>query len=88
MHVQVRKRVEAKGAEEAFAVKGKVYVTFMDNPGSMPDPAPDAPEPDDKHNPKNIPGRCGALLGSCCASVCTQQQACKQCVHGRALLEP
>ena len=55
--MQVRQRVEAEGAEEAFAVKGKVYVSFMDNPGSMPDPAPDAPEPDDKHNPMNVPGR-------------------------------
>jgi hypothetical protein len=56
--VQVRGRIEAGAAEDVFAAKARVYVSMLDNPGSMPDPTPDAPEPDDLHNPHNVPGRC------------------------------
>jgi len=44
-------------AGDAFAAKAAAYVDLLDNPGSMDDPTPDAPEPDDLHNPGDRPGR-------------------------------
>lgn len=44
-------------SEDPFIRKGKLYVDFVENNATVPDPAPDAEEPDDNHNPKNRPGR-------------------------------
>lgn len=43
--------------EDPFLKKGKLYVQFVENPGNVTDPQPDAEEPDDNNNPKNRPGR-------------------------------
>ena len=45
-------------SEDPFVKKGKLYLSFVDNPGNITDPEPDAVEPDDNNNPKNRPGRC------------------------------
>lgn len=38
-------------AGDAFAAKAAAYLDVIDSPNSEPDPTPDAPEPDDLHNP-------------------------------------
>jgi hypothetical protein len=45
-------------SEDPFLRKAKLYLHFVENPGNVADPSPDAVDPDDEHNPKNIPGRC------------------------------
>ncbi len=42
---------------DEFAAKAAVYCVFVDNPGTLPDPTPDAPDPDDLDNPTSRPGR-------------------------------
>ena len=53
---QVRDEI-AGGAEIDFVKKGQLYVQFVDNPGTVQDPKPNAKEPDDNNNPHNVPGR-------------------------------
>jgi hypothetical protein len=36
---------------DVFAAKAAAYLDVIDSPGSEPDPTPNAPEPDDLHNP-------------------------------------
>ena len=48
------------GLPDHFARKALLYVRFMDNPGTVPDPRPDLKDPDDFNNPTNRPGRCAA----------------------------
>ena len=43
-------------SDDEFAAKAKTYVRFMDSPGTYGDPTPNKPDPDDLHNPGNIPG--------------------------------
>jgi len=38
-------------------VKAQHYLRFMNNPGTVPDPAPHLPDPNDLNNPTNRPGR-------------------------------
>lgn len=46
-----------------FGAKARAYVEFAANPGTLADPAPELPDPDDLNNPTNRPGRCaGANL--------------------------
>ena len=53
-----RVRDGAHDPDDAFAQKGMQYIEFMDNQGTVEDPAPgDKPEPNDFDNPLNIPGR-------------------------------
>ena len=33
------------------------HIQFVDNPGTIPDPAPHLPDPDDLNNPTNRPGQ-------------------------------
>lgn len=54
----MRKRIEAGAVEDGFVAKGRVYVSMVDNPGTLPDPAPEAEDPNDLDNPTNRPGRC------------------------------
>ncbi len=56
---QVRELVEGSSdvSEDPFIRKAKLYLHFVENPGTVVDPAPDAKDPDDENNPKNIPGR-------------------------------
>ena len=42
---------------DEFAQKAAEYCVFVDNPGTLPDPTPDAPDPDDLNNPTSRPGR-------------------------------
>ena len=60
--VQVRDRVHRQGAAEdeqdLFVKKGRLYLEFVDNPGTVADPTPNAVDPDDNNNPTNRPGRC------------------------------
>ena len=55
--MQVKERVRS-GPEGALIVaKARVYLAMVDNPGTLPDPTPDMPDPDDLNNPTNRPGR-------------------------------
>lgn len=59
----LQRRVTAgNNTQDLFIAKAKLYVSFLLNPGTVPDPAPDAPEPDDFNNPDNHPGRFLTLL--------------------------
>ncbi len=42
--------------------KARVYVSMVDNPGTLPDPTPEAEDPNDLDNPTNRPGRCAHAL--------------------------
>jgi hypothetical protein len=56
--MQLRERVSLGSAEEdVFVAKARVYLEMLDNPGTVPDPAPDLPDPNDLDNPTNRPGR-------------------------------
>lgn len=65
-HLQVQARInsptavdgEAETAGQRFVRKAQMYVRMMDNPGTVPDPAPQLADPDDFNNPSNRPGRC------------------------------
>lgn len=48
---------EAETAGQRFVRKAQMYVRMMDNPGTVPDPAPQLADPDDFNNPSNRPGR-------------------------------
>ena len=54
----MRQRIDGGSAEDAFVAKARVYVAMVDNPGTLPDPAPHLPDPNDLDNPTNRPGRC------------------------------
>ncbi|BDA42972.1 hypothetical protein COCOBI_03-8650 [Coccomyxa sp. Obi] len=54
---KVRQRIEAGSAEDEFVAKARVYVSMVDNPGTLPDPAPESADPNDLDNPTNRPGR-------------------------------
>lgn len=41
----------------AFGRRARRYVRWLDNPGTVRDPAPDLPDPDDLNNPTDRPGR-------------------------------
>jgi hypothetical protein len=58
----VRQRIDEGSAEDAFVAKARVYVAMVDNPGTLPDPAPHLPDPNDLDNPTNRPGRCVHLF--------------------------
>lgn len=66
----MRQRIDGGSAEDAFVAKARVYVAMVDNPGTLPDPAPHLPDPNDLDNPTNRPGRCVHLpahgLGGLC----------------------
>lgn len=68
------KRVADGDPAESFVAKARLYVSFLRNPGTVPDPAPDAPEPNDFDNPDNRPGRFLTLLRMTIA--CTRQPCC------------
>ena len=53
----LQKRVVEGDAADTFIAKAQLYVSFLGNPGTIQDPTPDAPEPDDFNNPDNRPGR-------------------------------
>ena len=66
---RVRRRFEGKGDDERgrpqaiystrerkLMATAKVHLRFVDNPGTYTDPTPHKPDPDDLHNPENIPG--------------------------------
>ncbi len=53
----LHKQVAEGDPGEAFVAKAQQYVTFLGNPGTVQDPTPDAPEPNDFDNPDNRPGR-------------------------------
>ena len=57
LHVQLRERVQKGPAGDPFVAKARIYMALVDNPGTLPDPTPDAPDPDDFNNPTNRPGR-------------------------------
>jgi hypothetical protein len=46
---------KVKAAHEARG--GGAHIQFVDNPGTIPDPAPHLPDPDDLNNPTNRPGQ-------------------------------
>ena len=53
----MKERVRTGSKDDIFSEKARIYVDFVNNPGNITDPAPDATEPDDHDNPKNLPGR-------------------------------
>ncbi|CAL5222351.1 g4702 [Coccomyxa viridis] len=53
----LRERVQKGPAGDPFVAKARIYMALVDNPGTLPDPTPDAPDPDDFNNPTNRPGR-------------------------------
>ncbi|KAK9816773.1 hypothetical protein WJX72_004931 [[Myrmecia] bisecta] len=53
----VQARFAAPAHDDRTALKAAIYVDMVGNPGTVLDPAPDLPEPDDLNNPKNMPGR-------------------------------
>ena len=50
--MQVKERVRSGPESDPFVAKARVY-----HPGTLPDPTPDMPDPDDLNNPTNRPGR-------------------------------
>ena len=55
---QVKQRLaEPLGPGDFFARKAQLYISFVDNPGTVPDPKPELKDPDDFNNPSNRPGR-------------------------------
>ena len=57
LDLQIKERVQKGPAGDPFVGKARIYMALVDNPGTLPDPAPDAPDPDDFNNPTNRPGR-------------------------------
>ena len=55
--LQLKERLQKGSDSDPFVAKARVYMAMLDNPGSPPDPTPDAPDPDDFNNPTNRPGR-------------------------------
>ena len=55
--MQVKERVRSGPESDPFVAKARVYLAMVDNPGTLPDPTPDMPDPDDLNNPTNRPGR-------------------------------
>ncbi|KAK9919149.1 hypothetical protein WJX75_009727 [Coccomyxa subellipsoidea] len=54
---KVRQRLFEGQPKDHFMAKARVYVEMFENPGTLPDPAPDTEEPNDLNNPTNRPGR-------------------------------
>ncbi|KFM29335.1 Alpha-1,3-mannosyl-glycoprotein 4-beta-N-acetylglucosaminyltransferase C [Auxenochlorella protothecoides] len=50
-------RRRAATGTDRFSLKARHYVTWLNNPGLVADPTPDAADPDDLHNPDDRPGR-------------------------------
>lgn len=50
----------AAAGTDRFSEKARHYVSWLENPGTVTDPTPDAADPDDLHNPGDRPGRCPA----------------------------
>lgn len=50
-------RARAARDPGAFGLRARRYVRWLDNPGTVRDPAPDLPDPDDLNNPTDRPGR-------------------------------
>ena len=62
---QVKQRIwQGDAGQDKFVAKARVYIAMVDNPGTLPDPAPQLPDPNDLDNPTNRPGRF-ALPGNC-----------------------
>lgn len=53
----MQRRIADGPEDDAFVAKARVYVEMVENPGILPDPTPDQPDPDDLDNPTNRPGR-------------------------------
>ncbi|CAK0787359.1 hypothetical protein CVIRNUC_010579 [Coccomyxa viridis] len=53
----VKERVRSGPEGDLFVAKARLYLAMVDNPGTLPDPTPDMPDPDDLNNPTNRPGR-------------------------------
>lgn len=53
----LRGRLKYPKKGDTFAAKAAAYIEILDSPNSEPDPTPDAPDPDDLHNPEDRPGR-------------------------------
>ena len=53
----MKERVRSGTESDPFVAKARVYLAMVDNPGTLPDPTPDTPDPDDLNNPTNRPGR-------------------------------
>lgn len=70
----LQRKVAEGSTQDSFIAKAKLYVSFLLNPGTVADPAPDAPEPDDFNNPDNRPGRFLTLL--CMVAMHTLGAAC------------
>eukprot|EP00887_Chlorella_sp_A99_P003012 scaffold9.g3012.t1 len=51
------RRAAAGPPGDAWAAKARAFLTFLHNPGTVTDPAPELPDPDDLHNPGDRPGR-------------------------------
>ena len=69
--LQIRIQQGAHDDNDVFAQKAVQYVQFLDNPGTVEDPAsPDKPEPDDHNNPNNIPGRFDLRMLLCAMQCC------------------
>ena len=68
-------------AGDRFARKARIYVSLVDNPGTVQDPAPHLKDPDDFNNPNNRPGRFHAPRPMRCrvpnAEVRASQDACR-----------
>ena len=55
--LQSRHHLVAPHAGDPRARKGALYLRFLESPGTERDPTPHAREPDDLHNPDDVPGR-------------------------------
>jgi hypothetical protein len=58
---RVRRRFQGGGGgggkdERRLLKAAAAHVRFVDNPGTYGDPTPNKPDPDDLHNPGNVPG--------------------------------
>lgn len=62
--VQLKERVQNGPGGDLFVAKARIYMELVDNPGTLPDPAPDTPDPDDFNNPTNRPGRQAPLIAA------------------------
>lgn len=66
----MRARVErGRDSDDIFVKKAGVYIEFVDNLGNWTDPTPNAIDPDDYNNPKNLPGRCANTLANALTSL-------------------
>ena len=51
-----RSAAHSAAAESRLLAAAAAHVVFTDSPGTYGDPTPNKPDPDDLHNPSNVPG--------------------------------